>query len=148
MFVRNLWTLSDLRQKEWSAYALHFVLYSLSQPTFLSRGIFNVLCDPARARHLPPPTPFEHAINYLVKIGDKARRCGNPECDAPYFIAKRKNQKYCTEKCAGHGQRELKRSWWAEHGEKWRKERQFNKQVKGGRSSKQLKEATKKVRKK
>lgn len=148
MFLRNIWILPDPRQKEWSAYALHFVLHSLGRPAFLSSEIFDALCDPARAHHFPPPTPFERAINYLVKIADRARYCGNPECDAPYFIAKRKNQRYCSEKCAGHGQRELKRSWWAEHGEEWRKGRQSNQQVNRGKSGKQLKERTKKERKK
>lgn len=54
---------------------------------------------------------------------DRMRFCPNPECPAPYFLTRKRSQKYCTEKCAGAGQRELKRAWWSEHGEAWRKAR-------------------------
>jgi hypothetical protein len=55
---------------------------------------------------------------------DRMRYCLNPECPAPYFFAKKRRQRYCTEECAGAGQRELKRAWWAEHGDAWRKARE------------------------
>jgi hypothetical protein len=55
---------------------------------------------------------------------DRMRYCLNPECPAPYFFAKKRRQRYCTEECAGAGQRELKRVWWAEHGDAWRKARE------------------------
>ena len=51
---------------------------------------------------------------------DRMRFCLNPECPAPYFFTKKRRQRYCTEKCAGAGQRELKRVWWTEHGTAWR----------------------------
>jgi hypothetical protein len=54
---------------------------------------------------------------------DRMRYCLNPECPAPYFFAKKRRQKYCTEECAGAGQRESKRIWWAEHGTEWRETR-------------------------
>jgi hypothetical protein len=30
----------------------------------------------------------------------RARKCGNPDCPAPYFCAVRRGQKFCTQKCA------------------------------------------------
>lgn len=54
------------------------------------------------------------------EVGD-LRRCKNPDCPAPRFIALRKNQFYCSSDCAGLI---AKRRWWAAHGEKWRKTQQ------------------------
>jgi hypothetical protein len=41
-----------------------------------------------------------------------AKYCGNETCPAPYFIATKKWQKFCSEKCAGPANRESKREWW------------------------------------
>ena len=39
--------------------------------------------------------------------------CANPDCDIPYFIKKRKTQKYCVAgSCTEQAQREQKRLWW------------------------------------
>jgi hypothetical protein len=73
-------------------------------------------------------TPIWRVLGYIFlafaaakRLADRFRRCENPTCPASYFIAKRRSQKYCSEVCAGHGQRELKRKWWNEYGEEWRK---------------------------
>jgi hypothetical protein len=64
----------------------------------------------------PPVTPFEAAVFYFqTSIADLAKHCGNSECPAPYFIAIKKWQKYCSEKCAGPAARESKRRWWQEN---------------------------------
>jgi hypothetical protein len=74
-------------------------------------------------------------LHTLIPIGGqnrpRARYCANPECPAPYFFVKRKNQRYCSEICAAPAQRELKRKWWAKHGEDWRKSRTAKKAGKG-----------------
>lgn len=67
------------------------------------------------------PSPFEQVITFFFKSADRARHCGNPDCPAPYFFAKRRSQKYCSDACALPSQREFKRRWWAEHGEARRK---------------------------
>jgi hypothetical protein len=61
------------------------------------------------------------ALMPAKRLADRLRRCENPACPAPYYIAKRRNQKFCTEICAAPAQREQKSAWWSEHGEKWRK---------------------------
>lgn len=60
------------------------------------------------------------------KLGS-LRRCQNPDCKAPRFIAGRTDQIFCTTDCA-----ELiaKRRWWAEHGNAWRKQRKMRKKTK------------------
>ena len=75
-----------------------------------------------RSKALPLPTPFEDAVQSLARA--HTHRCQNPDCPAPYFLATRRAQKYCTEKCAGYGQKEAKKRWWAKQGREWRKTRQ------------------------
>jgi hypothetical protein len=61
----------------------------------------------------PPPTAFEAAVSYFQeRIGDRAKHCGHVDCPAPYFIAEKRWQKFCTEACAGPANRESKRKWW------------------------------------
>jgi hypothetical protein len=43
----------------------------------------------------------------------KTAVCANPDCPNPYFIRKRKSQKYCEAgPCVEQAQREQKRKWW------------------------------------
>jgi len=53
------------------------------------------------------------------------RKCENPECAAPYFIARRKDQMFCGEDCA---HLIAARRWWARSGIKWRRKRRLQKQ--------------------
>jgi hypothetical protein len=41
--------------------------------------------------------------------------CANTDCATPYFISKRKDQKYCSPECAAPAKREAKRKWWKEN---------------------------------
>src|ERR1051326_3749852 len=42
--------------------------------------------------------------------------CANPDCHSPYFIKKRKTQKFCEAgPCTEQAQREQKREWWRKH---------------------------------
>jgi hypothetical protein len=59
-------------------------------------------------------------IWYATKISDRMRVCANPDCRARYFVASKRIQKYCSKACAAPAQRALKRTWWKEHGPKWR----------------------------
>lgn len=63
------------------------------------------------------------AIWHAQKFADLMRVCPNPECPAPYFVAGKRSQKYCSKACAAPAQRELKRTWWTEHGPTWRAKR-------------------------
>jgi hypothetical protein len=128
----NIWIEPDQRQKEWGLFAFRYALYKYEDETLTTDRLFGILLDPTKSFRIPPPTPFEQALSYLVKVGDKARYCANPECPAPYFFVQRKNQRYCSEICAAPAQRELKRQWWAEHGEEWRASRQGKKSSKKG----------------
>jgi hypothetical protein len=109
--VRLAWRETDLRTKE-------YILFLLQQKALSESYKYTV--SAAFSRPLPPPNQFEQSLIYLRKSASIARFCGNPECNAPYFFAKRRSQKYCSEECAEPAQREYKRQWWAVHGEEWR----------------------------
>ena len=48
-------------------------------------------------------------------------RCGNPGCPAPYFFARRSDQKYCERgECTRYAQSRYALKWWGEHGPAWR----------------------------
>ncbi len=64
---------------------------------------------------------FAQVLLRAFEIADRMRRCPNPDCPAPYFIAQRRSQKYCSDACALPAQREFKRDWWREHGSSWRR---------------------------
>lgn len=63
---------------------------------------------------------FQRALYLLFRESWRARVC---EMCGAKFIARRVAQKYCTTDCSDAVQLELKRRWWAEHGEIWRKKR-------------------------
>jgi hypothetical protein len=73
---------------------------------------------------------FQRALYLLFRESWRARLCDR--CDAK-FIARRAAQKYCTTDCSELMQRELKRKWWAAHGEAWRTQRRnLQRKRKGG----------------
>jgi hypothetical protein len=67
-----------------------------------------------------PRTEFQRAVYALLRKSSLAKMCGNPDCPAPYFVAKKVSQRYCCDKCSEVFQKVWKRKWWAEHGDAWR----------------------------
>jgi hypothetical protein len=50
------------------------------------------------------------------RAAGKTAICANPDCHSPYFIKKRKTQKYCESgPCTEKAQRDQKRDWWTRH---------------------------------
>jgi hypothetical protein len=76
-----------------------------------------------------PRSEFQGAVYQLFRRSALAKVCANPDCPAPYFIAGRTTQQFCSEKCSGVLQRAHKLRWWNEHG----KERRSSKRSRGKR---------------
>lgn len=72
---------------------------------------------------------FQRALYLLFRESWRARVCENCRTN---FIARRVAQKYCSTDCSESMQRELKRKWWAEHGETWRRQRKESKRKRKG----------------
>jgi hypothetical protein len=71
----------------------------------------NIALD--MALDIPPKrTAFEQSLFHLQTIADKTRFCPNPQCQAPYFIASKKGQKFCSPECARPTLLASKRRYW------------------------------------
>jgi hypothetical protein len=77
---------------------------------------------------------FALVLLRALHLADRMRHCPNPACPAPYFIARRRSQKYCSDACALPAQREFKALWWKNHGTEWQRERRA-KAKRGSRKS-------------
>jgi hypothetical protein len=53
----------------------------------------------------------------FIDFSDRMRKCQNPTCETPYFLASRRDQKFCDEKCS---RLVANRTWWAKKGSQWR----------------------------
>jgi len=54
----------------------------------------------------------------------KTAICANPDCHSPYFIRKRRTQKYCESgPCTEFAQRHYALNWWHKAGKKQREEK-------------------------
>ena len=115
MHLCRIWDQPDQRTREWGIFLLLLLTRGEAGAQHLTLLGFP---DP-----LPPPTLFELALLWFADVRDRARHCQNPDCVAPYFFAKRRTQKYCSQECALPAQREFKRRWWAEHGAARRQQR-------------------------
>ena len=124
-FLRLAWDSPNLREREWHLFTARTEFHSstgwavmweerLRKSSDLRAAIQQGLTpeeDTARVS-VPKLTPFEQAFYHLHRIAKRMRHCGNPGCPAPYFLARKKLQKYCDPKCAAPMQRQQKLEWW------------------------------------
>ena len=78
-----------------------------------------------------PRSKLQEAIYALFRRSALVKVCANQDCAAPYFIAGKTAQRYCSDGCAQVFQREWKRRWWKEKGTKWRRKKSRRKRGKG-----------------
>lgn len=111
--LRAIWRAPDERTKEWG-------LFRISQHFFLQGDPSLIKLPTANASDFmlswKPPTRTERFLLELMRWADLLRFCCNPDCDAPYFIANKRSQKYCHTECSRPAQRKSKREWWATTG--------------------------------
>jgi hypothetical protein len=48
----------------------------------------------------------------MTTEGKRLKKCANPECPTPFFIANHLSTRYCTMDCANWAQKRVKREWW------------------------------------
>jgi hypothetical protein len=80
---------------EWEAGALHLVMRDLNDGVWLA----------------------------LLQNSRRLAICQNTEggCPTPYFLRRRRGQRFCCDACALPSQQAFKREWWRREGEKWRR---------------------------
>lgn len=126
--LRRAWDAPDRRRKDWYLFQLRVRVHTWKtlveffrahpQHPRLAPVPSEAILKLSKLTALEPPpvTPFESTVFYFqTAIADLTKHCGNSDCPAPYFIAKKRWQKYCTEKCAGPAARESKRKWWQDN---------------------------------
>jgi hypothetical protein len=70
------------------------------------------------------PTLYEFLLLDLLSIPrERLRKCPNPSCKTPYFVAENLRHQCCSSPCKHWVQHQAKLLWWAEHGRAWRKRR-------------------------
>ena len=118
--IRVIWTAPDLRTRQWAVFR---ILYKeiAKQNITIDVSQWWSHPNPIELVRLPPPTPFEQVLLYLLRPGVYTAVCANPECPAPYFFPSRRGQKYCATICALPSQREFKRKWWNAKGKALRR---------------------------
>jgi hypothetical protein len=123
-FLRLAWEATDLRLREWFIFAARHAYHDTTVIIPIQIAMSEATGDEwnrlaaefTRARRAAPDlTPFERVAYHFHRISERARRCANPECPAPYFFAAKKGQKYCSLKCSAPSQRDQKRRWWREN---------------------------------
>jgi hypothetical protein len=115
--VRAVWEASDQRTREWGVFRLVEAL-KLIPASWSPLAVFDRV--EGRIPPLPKPSALESMLRYVCTEGRRLRICPNANCPAPYFLAPRQHQRYCSESCAEFFQRQYKREWWAVNGNRWR----------------------------
>jgi hypothetical protein len=111
---RALWREPDLRTKQWATFRISQDFFSQGRGDLL-RGPFEGSFDIA-LMGLKPRTSTERLLLEFTELAELTRYCGNPGCPTPFFIARRRSQKYCSCKCSKPAQREAKLKWWRNTG--------------------------------
>lgn len=76
-------------------------------------AMFPIGADLSRRRlSYRPETDLHKACYFLLQNADRAKVCGNPECPAPYFVARKAIQRYCSPDCLKVFQQQWSRDWW------------------------------------
>jgi hypothetical protein len=117
--LRRAWDTPDSREREWLCFRIrdHFAVMmrrrNMTHEEMLKEESDVTITGPRYTA--PPITPFEAAIFHFQNQDKRVRHCRNPECQEPYFFARKRNQEYCSPDCAEYGQRESKKKWWNEN---------------------------------
>ena len=130
---------ADIILMDWLAWRpsrAHLEEYKYSIfPAFVHSSFYNPFhCSVDAARLVPDSESiranliqgvFEHWPNFKI--------CANPDCAAPYFIAKRKDQTVCdAEVCKAEKQRQHALNWWRENRAKKPQKEAVGKTIKEG----------------
>jgi hypothetical protein len=120
------WT--ESLQAAWREPNLRMKLYMLAH--LQAKTMWSAATGRESAARPNPPHSWADnvaaAVIFALRIAERLAVCPNPECPAPLFIRKRKNQGQCSPECARWAQRKAKLDYWNRVGRK-KREAQSNK---------------------
>jgi len=68
------------------------------------------------------PTLFVQLIaDLIIRPVERLRVCQQRGCSHPYFFAKHRNRRYCSDECAEQSQKDFNKEWWQTQGADWRR---------------------------
>jgi hypothetical protein len=70
-----------------------------------------------------PEYEYQGPLYALLKCSRLAKVCARSGCTAPYFVAGRITQQYCSTDCAEAMQDQYRLNWWRANGNEWRRKR-------------------------
>jgi len=86
------------------------------------------------------PDGFLQALRRAIEIAPLMRKCGNPDCARPFFLAKRITSKYCSLKCGLPAKRTSKARYWEQHKQKYLNARKRQRRIQRQRKLKSREE--------
>ena len=126
--LRQAWRARDQRHREWWCHEIATYYHRSRSDRELEEQIGPRMTEAMLGEYVQPvsllfalrepprrPAALESALLYFKKNSGRARHCPTVGCPAPYFFARKKNQKYCSPACALPAQRATKRKWWREN---------------------------------
>ena len=122
--LRALWKAPDKEVKQWGIFRISQCFFLQGDNALIRppvSGEWDFLLTGVRA-----PSRTERLLLKFIELADYARFCGASDCATPFFIASRRNQKYCSPNCSRESQREFKREWWSKNGKTWRSGRDIS----------------------
>ena len=116
--LRAVWRTRELEfaQRTINHWLIRHVVIQLTEEGTLADPLL-FYCSPLALKLVPDETSLvANLIQGIFENWNHFKKCTNPACASPYFIAKRSDQTVCDSGiCKAEKQREHKRNWWNEN---------------------------------
>jgi hypothetical protein len=100
--IRTIWVTEDEAIAVWRILNLQRILHETKTDAQIT----------ADSKHQPPPLnePIHRALRFLERNLKKLKKCANPNCETPLFIAAKQTSTYCSGPCASFAAKEYMKS--------------------------------------
>jgi len=104
--LRTLWDTKEEGVAKWRILELQRILHEATINTRITAH-----------KDQPPPLdePIHQALHFLERNLGQLKKCANPSCESPLFIAAKRTNMYCSGPCASFGAREYMTNRWKHH---------------------------------
>lgn len=104
--LRNVWRIKDLRTRQWGIHQiLALTVFDIDKPAKVW-PFSNAPLD------LREPSSLEHFLTYMTNPRARPSVCRLPECQRPYYFARKPRQQYCSPDCAHTAINRSQAQWW------------------------------------
>jgi hypothetical protein len=122
--VRKIWRGGEEGERRANEVVFAELYFCDQQPTLPRHEYSPIYLDWNRGQvDFNPFDMFQAGVYELAKHSHLAKVCARPDCPAPYFVARRIIQQYCSPDCAEWAKRETQLKYWARKGSQRRRQR-------------------------